>query len=69
MERPVLSPQFTIDDIHKLREYNSYITSNMSPKEEMDYYNNAAKAFQEEIERRRCGRETSEIVEFVSVWP
>ena len=51
MKRPVLSPDFTIDYIHKLREYNSYITLNMLPKEEMDY-NNAAKAFREEIE---CG--------------
>ena len=53
MERPVLSPYFTIEDIHRLREYNSYITSRMTPKEEMDYYNNVARAFRKEIERRR----------------
>ena len=53
MEKPVISPNFTIEDIHKLREYNSYITLNMTPKEEIDYYNNVTKAFQEEMERRR----------------
>ena len=26
MEKPVLSPDFTIEDIHKLREYNHYLT-------------------------------------------
>ena len=24
MEKPILSPNFTIEDIHKLREYNYY---------------------------------------------
>ena len=33
MEKPVLSPDFTIEDIHKLREYNYYITKDMSPEE------------------------------------
>ena len=33
MEKPVLSPNFTIEDIHKLREYNYYITKDMSPEE------------------------------------
>lgn len=53
MERPVLSPNFTIDDIHRLREYNSYMTSRMTPKEEIEYYNNVVREFQEEMERRR----------------
>ncbi len=36
MEKPVLSPDFTIDDIHKLREYNYYLTKDMTPQERMD---------------------------------
>lgn len=24
MEKPILSPNFTIEDVHKLREYNYY---------------------------------------------
>ena len=33
MEKPVLSSDFTIDDIHKLREYNYYLTKDMTLRE------------------------------------
>ena len=32
MEKLVLSPDFTIEDIHKLREYNYYQTKDMKPQ-------------------------------------
>ena len=41
MDKPVLSPDFTIEDIHKLREYNYYKTKDMTPQERMDYYNSS----------------------------
>ena len=53
MKKPVLSPNFTIEDIHKLREYNYEITKNMTDEERMDYYNKAGRAFQREIEKER----------------
>lgn len=53
MEKPVLSPDFTIDDIHKLREYNYYLTKDMAPQERMDYYNKKGRAFQQEIEESK----------------
>ena len=53
MDKPTLSPSFTVDDIHKLREYNYRLTKDMTPQERMDFYNNAGRAFQEEIERGR----------------
>ena len=53
MEKPVLSPDFTIDDIHKLREYNCHVTKDMTPQERMDYYNEKGRAFQWEIEEGR----------------
>ena len=53
MEKPVLSPDFTIDDIHKLREYNYYLTKDMTPQERMDYYNEKGRAFQQEIEESK----------------
>lgn len=53
MEKPVLSPDFTIDDIHKLREYNYYLTKDMTPQERMDYYNKKGRAFQKEIEESK----------------
>ncbi len=39
MTKPDLSVLFTIDDIHKLREYNYEITKGMSDKDKMNYYN------------------------------
>lgn len=53
MEKPVLSPDFTIDDIHKLREYNYYLTKDMTLQERMDYYNKKGRAFQREIEESK----------------
>ena len=53
LEKPVLSPDFTIDDIHKLREYNYYLTKDMTPQERMDYYNKKGRAFQHKIEESK----------------
>ena len=39
MERLNISENFTIDDIHKIREYNYYLTKDMTPQEKRDYYN------------------------------
>ena len=39
MNKPILSPNFTIEDIHKLREYNYYQTKDMTQQERIDYYN------------------------------
>ena len=50
MEKPVLSPNFTIEDIHKLREYNYEITKEMSDEEKLKYYNEKGKAFLKELE-------------------
>jgi len=41
MEKPVLSPGFTVDDIHKLREYNHERTKNLTSEERQRYYNDA----------------------------
>ena len=40
MEKPVLTPDFTVEDIHKLREYNYYQTEDIKPQERLYYYNN-----------------------------
>ncbi|MCM1321925.1 MAG: hypothetical protein NC041_09205 [Bacteroides sp.] len=53
MEKPILSTLFSIEDIHKLREYNYFFTKDMSDQERMDYYNNAGHAFQQEIEETK----------------
>ena len=53
MEKPILSPNFTIEDIHKLREYNYYLTKDMTPVERRNYYNERGRAFLKEIEAGR----------------
>ncbi len=53
MEKPILSPDFTIEDIHKLREYNYYLTKDMEPQERRNFYNERGWAFQREIESER----------------
>ena len=53
MKKPILSPDFTIDDIHKLREYNYEITKHMSDQERLDYYTKAGWAFQREVDEAR----------------
>ena len=53
MNRPVLSPNFTVEDIHKLREYNYYKTKDMSQQERIDYYNTRGMEVQKEIQARK----------------
>jgi len=53
MERPVLSPDFTIEDIHKLREYNYYHTKDMTPQERIDYYNTNGLEVHKMIQQRK----------------
>ena len=53
MEKPIISPDFTIEDIHKIREYNYEVTKNMTMEEKIDYYNTAGIEAEKEIQRRR----------------
>lgn len=50
MNKPVLSPDFTIEDIHKIRER----TKDMTGVEKVAYYNNSGKEAEREVERRRA---------------
>ena len=45
-----ISPKFTIDDIHKVRENNYNITKDMTPKEKRDFYNSIGKEIHKEIQ-------------------
>ena len=54
METLVISPDFTIEDIHKIREQNYEKTKDMTVAEKVAYYNNSGKEAEEEINRRRA---------------
>ena len=44
MEKPMLSPDFTIDDIHKIREYNYETTKDIS-------YNDRCRLTEEKLDK------------------
>lgn len=50
---PIISPDFTIEDIHKIREQNYEWTKDMTVAEKVVYYNNSGKEAEREIEQRR----------------
>ncbi len=51
--KPDISPDFTVDDIHKIREYHYELTKNMTRQERMDFYNEGAKKFLKEMEEQK----------------
>lgn len=53
MDKPVLNPDFTIEDIHKLREYNYYQTKDMNRQRRIDYYNTHDIEVLKEIQARK----------------
>ena len=46
MERPSISTDFTIDDIHKIREYHYELTKDMTREQRRAFYREGAKEFQ-----------------------
>ena len=54
MKKPILSPNFAIDDIHKIREYNYELTKNMSTEEMCEYINNRAKNVLKEMAEHKA---------------
>lgn len=53
METLVISPNFTIEDIHKVRENNYNITKYMTPQERRDYYNKRGMEVHRLIQERK----------------
>ena len=53
MKPLVISPDFTIEDIHKVRENNYNITKNMTPQEKRDYYNKRGMEVHRHIQERK----------------
>ena len=48
-----ISPNFTIEDIHKIREKNYEITKNMTRQEKMDYYNGRGRKVQRMLQEMK----------------
>ena len=51
--KPNISPDFTIEDIHKIREYHYELTKDMTTQEKTNFYNEDGRAFLAEMEKRK----------------
>jgi hypothetical protein len=49
-----ISPNFTIDDIHKIREANYECTKDMTNAEKIAYYSEQGKRAEERINKKRA---------------
>lgn len=47
--KPEISPDFTIDDIHKIREWHYEMLKDATQEERIAFYNNGAEKFQRRI--------------------
>lgn len=57
MEKPILSPDFTMDDLYKLREYNSLRHKGMTFEEYKADINKGANEALEIMARLKCEKE------------
>ena len=53
MEKLTISPDFTIEDIHKIREYHYNITKDMPPQKRRDYDNKRGMEVHKQIQEMR----------------
>ena len=51
--KPIISLDFIIEDIHKIREYHYELTKDMTLQEKLDFYNEGGRAFLREMEERK----------------
>lgn len=51
--KPVISPNFTNEDIHKIREYHYELTKDMTMQEKINFYNEGGRDFLKEMEERK----------------
>ena len=50
---PIISPDFTIEDIYKIREYHYELTKDMTTQERINFYNEGGRTFLKEMKERK----------------
>jgi hypothetical protein len=50
MEKPIISPDFTLEDIRKIRDYNAYLRTTMTGDEYIDYIKEKSRIALERME-------------------
>ena len=53
IEKPIISADFTIEDIHKIREYHYELIKDMTMQERINFYNEGGRVFLKEMEERK----------------
>jgi len=53
MEKPIISPGFTVEDIHKIREYHYELTKDMTFEERAEFYREGSRQFNEYMAERK----------------
>lgn len=53
MNKPIFNGSFSVDDIHKLREYHYETTKNLSAKEFIDDINKRAEEFKKKLKKAK----------------
>ncbi len=49
----IISPDFTMEDIYKIREYHYELTKDMTTQERINFYNEGGRGFLKEMEERK----------------
>ena len=53
MRRPIIKDSFSVDDIHKIREYHYEMTKNLSREEKIKEIKDKADKVKEELRRKK----------------
>ena len=53
MDKPIISPDFTIEDIHKIREYHYELTKDMPFEDRATFYRDGLSEFQKYLAERK----------------
>ena len=61
MDNPKISPNFTVEDIHKIREYHYELTKNMPFSERAAFYREGTEEFQKLLTERKRQKELATI--------
>ena len=59
---PIISPDFTIEDIHKIREYHYELTKDMTTQEKINFYNEGGRTFLAEMEKRKLQKSVKQVL-------
>lgn len=57
MDKPIIKDSFSVDDIHKIREYHYEMTKNLSREERIKEIKDKANKVKEELKRKKEERE------------